>query len=546
LLAEIGARQGASLFFGATTMPMILNDEGLAEVALRRDAQIKVIREAYDLIEEAEFCRKSGDLRKARAICEDLTKRYPGYWAAQHTLGLIYSDLNLETQSLDCFLRAAQLNPRNILSLTGLAGAYLALDFLDMARGVLDQARKIAQDDPGLVFLCGELFFARHQYREAADSYRSALAFDPTMASAAYKWGLCLLELGDRAAAARLFEQSLEVDPSAFGPLSELAGLPPELVTFDVRARLEDSKGSALVPEAAAYASLSFAKASACRLRGLHEEAWKHAVAANRAAYPSRAAQAKSISEAQNFSLLALHASGNGPIERTPSDPHLPTTLLVLGCSRSGKTTVESLLGNWGKVQKGYESHLIEGCLRRTMMDGGLLMPGSLDLLPKQLYEPFKQNYFSALTSDNEAASVFTNTNPFLISEAVHIIKIIPNVRIVCIKRDIDDTVLSIYMRDYRTANEYAYDLNDIRAHVLWYHEMIDALAIRCPDVVQVIEYEELVTGPARILSSIASGCGLDDSLAGMAVIKVYDGRGTARPYLDAMRLESDKGRTAS
>jgi len=166
--------------------------------------------------------------------------------------------------------------------------------------------------------------------------------------------------------------------------------------------------------------------------------------------------------------------------------------------------------------------------------------------LPKQLYEPFKQNYFSALTSDNEAASVFTNTNPFLISEAVHIIKIIPNVRIVCIKRDIDDTVLSIYMRDYRTANEYAYDLNDIRAHVLWYHEMIDALAIRCPDVVQVIEYEELVTGPARILSSIASGCGLDDSLAGMAVIKVYDGRGTARPYLDAMRLESDKGRTAS
>jgi tetratricopeptide (TPR) repeat protein len=360
------------------------------------------------------------------------------------------------------------------------------------------------------------------------------------MASALYKWGLCLLELGDQATAAGMFEKALKLDPSAFGPLNELAILNPELITFDVRARLDESKGPALVPEATAFASLSFAKASACHSRGLHEEAWKHAVAANRAAYPSKAAQAKSISEAQRHSLLVLHAAGNGPVEQIKPDPNLPTTLLILGCSRSGKTTIESLLGNWGSVHKDYESHLVENCLRLTMMDAGLLMPGSLDLLPKQLYEPFKHSYFSALTSGSNAASVFTNTNPFLISEAVHIVKMIPNVRIVCIKRDIDDTVFSIYLREYRTANEYAYDLNDIREHVLWYRDMIDALASRCPDVFR-IDYEQLVTDPAGTLNSIASWSGIRDKPVSSRLMKVYDGRGCARPYLDAMRIESER-----
>ena len=505
-------------------------------------AQIKAIREAYDLLHEADSFRRSGDLPKARAICENLTKHYPGYWAAQHTLGLIYSDLKMELQALACFVSAAQVNPSNILSLTGLAGAYLALDSFGMVRGVLDQAQKLSPDDPNILFLYGEMLIGQHQYQEAADAYGAAYASDPTMASAVYKWGLCALALDDVVTAARLFVDSLRIDPSAFGPLSELAALPPDLIPFDLQARLEASKGPLALPEIDAFASLSFAKASACHVRGHHAQAWKHAVDANRAAYPSKKMRAQEISNAQRNSLIALSARRTAANQIPPKNPTLPTTLLILGCSRSGKTTIEKLLGNWASVQKGHESSIIESCLRRTMLDAGLLMPTSLKLLPKELHAPYRENYFSALVSRNKSASVFTNTNPFLISEAIDIINIIPNIQIICIKRNVADTVFSIYMRDYRTANEYAYDLNDIREHVLWYHEMIDKLATLYPAVVQIHDYDDLICDTARLLNAIASQCGIDDRPP-VGDFRVHDGRSCALHYIDFMQTEAAHSR---
>ena len=43
-------------------------------------------------------------------------------------------------------------------------------------------------------------------------------------------------------------------------------------------------------------------------------------------------------------------------------------------------------------------------------------------------------------------------------------------------KRNLEDNILRIYLRDYASANPYAYDLGYIRDHILWYHEMIDTL----------------------------------------------------------------------
>ena len=60
-----------------------------------------------------------------------------------------------------------------------------------------------------------------------------------------------------------------------------------------------------------------------------------------------------------------------GAMRTTP--PSHPLSLFIIGPSRSGKTTVERLLGQVEGIKCGYESRLAERTARRTSQLSGLL-----------------------------------------------------------------------------------------------------------------------------------------------------------------------------
>ena len=69
--------------------------------------------------------------------------------------------------------------------------------------------------------------------------------------------------------------------------------------------------------------------------------------------------------------------------------------------------------------------------------------------------------------------------------------------------------MLRIYMRKYALGNAYGYDLAAIRDHITWYHEMIDVLAEKLPDIARVVHYEDIVADPRAALGVAAELCGL-------------------------------------
>ena len=64
---------------------------------------------------------------------------------------------------------------------------------------------------------------------------------------------------------------------------------------------------------------------------------------------------------------------------------------------------------------------------------------------------------------------------------------VFPNVRFLCVKRNVDDTALRIYQRRYSIGHSYASDVKAARDHVVWYHEAIDLLHEKLPELVRVI-----------------------------------------------------------
>jgi len=150
---------------------------------------------------------------------------------------------------------------------------------------------------------------------------------------------------------------------------------------------------------------------------------------------------------------------------------------------------------------------------------------------------PVCRKIYAAQLSERAArAQVFTNTLPVRIHDADVLAATLPNVRLLFVKRDPDDNVLRIYMRRYRVGNQYAYDLGAARDHVLWYHQMIDLLAEKLPEIVRVVRYEDIVADPAAALRVAADLCGLP--VISIPLTSIGDDRGCATPYRDWMAAE--------
>ena len=137
--------------------------------------------ETYRQLENAEALRRQGELDRARALCEPLVARYPDYFGALHTLGLVFADKGQYPQALGCLVRAVMLNPRSWQALTALSTVYLELGASEMAAQALEQARLLNPRDASIFGTLGEIYQAEREYELAHDAYHSALDLDPSL-----------------------------------------------------------------------------------------------------------------------------------------------------------------------------------------------------------------------------------------------------------------------------------------------------------------------------------------------------------------------------
>jgi hypothetical protein len=194
---------------------------------------------------------------------------------------------------------------------------------------------------------------------------------------------------------------------------------------------------------------------------------------------------------------------------------------------------METLVSMLEGVKRGYENPSVENAIRRAFQSGGLLTSKMFELLPPGLDSVCRDFYARNLGRRAGSAKVFTNTDPVRIHDVARVAAAFPNTRFVFVKRNLEDNMLRIYMRKYLGGNAYAYDLKSTREHLLWYHQMIDVLAEKLPDITRVVHYEDMVANPAGALGVAADLCGLPMTDAPLPM--VGDDRGCAEPYRQLM-----------
>lgn len=494
--------------------------------------------EARAGIHRAENLRRSREYAQARKICETVLKQFPDYAAARHTLGLVLADKHDYAGALPHLIQAVMLNPKDGNTQMVLAGVYLRLGSSAMAIRTLKAAQSLMPDDPSIMLTLGEIYRDGSEYELAADAFRRAWALDNSMHAARFGVGLCCTHLGKLEEAAEAFEGLAQDTPISANLIYSLCQLPAPLIKSDEFALIDRTVPEPEEDRAEFENIVLFAKAAAFDKAGHCSQAWDHLVDANRQIQADNRNQYRDDCRTQETMLAGVRKI---PVQRktesTPTDDG-PISLFILGPSRSGKTTMERLISTCDGVKRGYENLIIENTVQQTFQEAHLPPRQRIVELPPALDELFRSNYRDELAAKAGTARVFTNTLPGQIYGTLRIASILLSARFIFVKRELDDNALRIYMRLYKSDNNYAYDIGEIREHLTWYHQMIDALVERLPERSLVIHYEDMIADPATALASAAEICGL--TKPAKTLPQLGDDRGCAKPYKTFMEAATN------
>jgi tetratricopeptide (TPR) repeat protein len=485
---------------------------------------IKLATNARAQLQEADDLRQCGELDRAEASCVELIRRYPDYVAAFHTLALVYLDKQIYERALDCLLRAQMRDPENWLVLVALGLAYAKLGVTEMAVQTLNRALAI-RSDASVFAALGEAYRNDNEYEVAEDWYRKALALDQGMESSIIGLALSQTALCKYDEAATTLQAALKRGHRSLNLLHVVAALPRHKMNIEVLKILESLAADWSRIDAESKNTFLFVRAGALHGAGRYAEAWQELEKANEPLSDKMKAQIDEDTARQRQCLSRLRDGSLKPV----AYDHTPVTLLILGPSRSGKSSLEYLLRSLQGVKAGFETPIVEKALFRTLQ--AVALPGirHLEDVPPEYLVAFREQYSHELSKRMKSARVFTNTLASRIYDADLITSVVPNVRIVLMRRNPQDVALRIYMSKYLRGNTYAYDVGKIADYLAWYDETMGLLAEKFPGVTLDISYEAMIANPTATISKVASFVGLraDDA----PLPNLVDDRDVAKPY---------------
>ena len=496
------------------------------------------IKDAAIKLQAAEQCRVQGQYLKAQKLCEQLLKKYKDYAAAHHTLGLIFADQGKPDSALFHLAQANAYNPDNPYTLIALGTVYYELQARDVAIEYLDRAAKITPNDPLMLLTLAETLKEERDYGRAIQCYEAVLKQDPTWLEASLGLSRAYQFVGNYEASEKillqLYNRGLRTLPLASG-LASLPKLPAACDFYQLIEKADAGKNSK--PSRSKTRQL-YLYHQYYHQRGEYEQAWDRLVLANKTKYNVIKIDQKTNEHWQKESMAATVASKSPAY----SDPDFPvTSLYILGTSRSGKTTIESLISTSSEIRAGFENPLPLNAIRKTLRAANLISTTQYGLLPEKLEEDCRQRYCKELQERAGGCSVFTNTAPSKIHDVYRLISIFPKAKFLFVKRKEVDLLSKIFANEYQDGNFYAYRLQDIRNHIAWYNKMIDVLHEKYPEQTAIVQYEQVIADPSILKGPVEklTGITLQD-----LVVPGHD-VDHSNPYLSMMEAQLEELVTA-
>lgn len=448
-------------------------------------------------LRDAENLRRAGKLVDAKNLLNRILEIVPNYYSALHTLGLVYSGMGDDHKATHYLFLANAINPSSPETASLLSLLLSKVGARDKAIDTMLRAADAGPPNATTFYTLGKLFDQERDYETATQYFEKALHVEPGWKEAEIGLAVSLASVGKTRESESILRRLLDQRSPSLSILSILSDI-PSLDCANIYQALGKIKEPVDDIERSRYL---FTRARIEKQIGKSDDAWANAEIANAIRYKLYAKQIDQNNRLE-IDTLSLTLKTVGEVTE---DEDLPTSLFILGPSRSGKTTLERfLVGDGRRIKRYYEASPTRRALSLTMQKHGFASTHQFKFLPVELESNFISEYSRILNGSCNGASIVTSTLPPTVHEAWRLITLVPNAKFVFVFRDLVDSIVSIFFRDFASGNFYAYSVDTILKHLMWYREVANALVARFPNSVTIVSYENMKTNPQLVNDALA------------------------------------------
>ena len=422
----------------------------------------------------ADVCSHTGREEEARRLLADCVARAPGYLAAQFEYAQLLGRMNRISEAQPRAEALLKENPRNP-------------DYLDLmatiAARMNDYARSIAlvetilKDHPSnlqSLLRYGNLLRVTGRADEAVAAYRRAVAADPGYGKA--YWALA--------------------DMKTY-----------RFSDDDIRQMQAILKRSGLRPEA--RINLHFALGSALDNAGRYEDAFQSYAAGNALALTRATYNADGTTGMVRRSIAQL--TPDFFAKRTGAGCQAGDPIFIVGMPRAGSTLVEQILASHSAVEGTAElNDVITLAGKVTAAKGDAAYPDALAPLDAAALRALGEEFLSrtrAYRKTDRPIFIDKMPNNFLHVGFIHLI--LPNAKIVDVRRHPMACGFSNFTQLYATGQEFSYSLTNMGRIYRDYVELMAHYDRVLPGRVHRVVYEELIADPEREIRRLLAYCKL-------------------------------------
>jgi len=348
------------------------------------------------------------------------------------------------------------------------------------------------------------------QYDLAEAAYRQALTIDDKLLSAYLGIGQLQMELGQLDKSEASFELAMKLEPKEIAPHVFMAQVRKIKLDDPTLARLQAEIGHIDRMPGSKALSLHFALGKAYDDLQEYDKAFPHFAAG------CQMKRARIQYNADNHDLACQNIReffSRETIDRLrgagdPSD--LP--IFVLGMPRSGTTLIETIIASHPDVYGAGE-------LRDLLAIANQPIPGkqtegfplSMQGITPQDLTRMGERYAAGLRQRSAVAKHITDKMPanFLAVGMIHLM--LPNARIIHVKRNAADICLSGYTKLFNNSQYHTYDLGELGRYYVNYAKLMEHWRQVLPENAFLdVQYEELVADKEAQTRRLIDYCGLE------------------------------------
>lgn len=418
------------------------------------------------------LCRK-GETEPGIAALRHALNRDPKNRDIRLALGAQLSTGRMAAEAVEVLKEGiAQGDTRPIVYLR-LAQAYTRLDDVDGAEGVFKTLAEIAPDWAEPYSVRAVYLQARGDFATAEEEFRKAIALDPGNGEHYRTFGATSKLAQDKALMAEM--QARFDDPATSDESRMHFG-------FALARALEEAKEYDRV-----FTYLKPANDLMAARYPFDMEARRRTVEGTKAAF-AKADMTRQIDGATDYA-----------------------PIFVTGMPRSGTTLVEQILSSHSQLsgvgEVGYAVPLISKAMLTP--DGNAYLP--FDDMADSLIRDLGQDvaaYLKELAPDTPRVTD-KSIQTYMLMGAIKLA--MPKARIVLVRRDPRDVLLSIYKNFFREGTHtYAYDLKTLGEYYRLFDDMVEFWREKLPGGFHEIHYENLIAEPEAQSRALLAACDLD------------------------------------